>query len=462
MPRGLRPLAAAAALLAAAALPAASADEAALRAAFASAMRAPLGGPLGGGDIGAAVSAPAPPLADVGENETCGCPPGNVSDCCCSFADLEEANDRTAHDLLKQIVATPFFSHFRVNLCSTCGLWKDTPLCTLRDCGVCECPEPPAWVASDTASDAPGASAPLGGPPGAAECTEEASQVSPSIVPSFAVKADSWDPSGSTGAGADEYVVVDLRENPERFTGYAGESAARVWDEVHSRNCFQAGSESGGDACAEQRLYNRLISGIHSSISLHIAHTYCLARGQPAWTCAKWGTNAAVAHDRVLKHPDRVENLYVAFAVLLRAVVKAGPAVSAAVPLSDPAFAESLRAWQQELLPELVRFEHACPRTFAEEELFAQPDGGELWTQVQGRLQHLAEVMKCVGCDRCKLWGTLQTQGLAAALKVLFQQPAAGPDSHVALSRQEAVALVHTLERLSSSLRYLREFRGGQ
>lgn len=30
--------------------------------------------------------------------------------------------------------------------------------------------------------------------------------------------------------------------------------------------------------------------------------------------------------------------------------------------------------------------------------------------------------MDCVGCDKCRLWGKLQTQGLGTALKILFSE----------------------------------------
>jgi hypothetical protein len=33
-------------------------------------------------------------------------------------------------------------------------------------------------------------------------------------------------------------VYVDLSQNPERFTGYAGVSAARVWKSIYEENCF--------------------------------------------------------------------------------------------------------------------------------------------------------------------------------------------------------------------------------
>mmetsp|Transcript_59421 Transcript_59421/g.173876 ORF Transcript_59421/g.173876 Transcript_59421/m.173876 type:complete len:426 (-) Transcript_59421:300-1577(-) len=379
--------------------------------------------------------------------QQCGCPAGNVSDCCCTFMELEDSNTRVVHGLLKRVVATPFFAHFKLNLCSKCSLWHDNPLCSLRDCAVCECEEPPAW-AMDEGCGKPQVDRQLD------------LGVSPSIATGWPLALF---PSGMEQSSDDEDVVVDLRLNPERYTGYGGESAARVWSAIHSENCFQpAQPDSAGqrksEVCLlprEQRVYNRLLSGLHASISLHIARTYCLERNaSTVGECARWGAALEVASERVLQHPDRLENLYAAFAMLLRAVVKAGPAVSAAVPKEDPEFAAGLQEWETEIFPEVQRMADACPKTFAEEELFAGPSGEALWDQVQGRLDHLAEIMKCVGCDRCKLWGTLQTLGISTALRVLFQF-----DSEVQLSRQEAVALVHTLERLSSSLVYVREFR---
>jgi hypothetical protein len=29
--------------------------------------------------------------------------------------------------------------------------------------------------------------------------------------------------------------------------------------------------------------------------------------------------------------------------------------------------------------------------------------------------------MDCVGCDKCRLWGKVQTTGLGTALKILFE-----------------------------------------
>ncbi|KAL7525786.1 hypothetical protein ACHAWF_001506 [Thalassiosira exigua] len=94
--------------------------------------------------------------ADSSEGHSCAGPPPvfetfglndrNVSDCCCTFESLERVNYEDVQPLLKKTVATPFFSHFKIDLCSDCELWRDAPLCIVRDCGVCECEAPPGWA----------------------------------------------------------------------------------------------------------------------------------------------------------------------------------------------------------------------------------------------------------------------------------------------------------------------------
>jgi ERO1-like protein beta len=86
--------------------------------------------------------------------------------------------------------------------------------------------------------------------------------------------------------------------------------------------------------------------------------------------------------------------------------------------------------------------------------------------------------MDCVGCDKCRLWGKVQTTGIATALKVLFELDAKALEyvscaSNVInltildspasnsnlLSRSEVVALINTLHRFSESLNAVGDFR---
>lgn len=64
---------------------------------------------------------------------------------------------------------------------------------------------------------------------------------------------------------------VDLTLNPERFTGYIGPSAHRVWSAIYSENCFGLTQEvlnepvpditQAKGECLEQRVYYKIISG---------------------------------------------------------------------------------------------------------------------------------------------------------------------------------------------------------
>lgn len=65
------------------------------------------------------------------------------------------------------------------------------------------------------------------------------------------------------------------------------------------------------------------------------------------------GTQRNLARERVLDYPERVVN--VIFAVMLRAVQNAGSAISAAVPVEDPYFAERLVEWTNNLHPEITK-----------------------------------------------------------------------------------------------------------
>ena len=41
------------------------------------------------------------------------------------------------------------------------------------------------------------------------------------------------------GDSVDEVSYVDLTLNPERFTGYSGHSAERIWRTIYQENCFR-------------------------------------------------------------------------------------------------------------------------------------------------------------------------------------------------------------------------------
>lgn len=73
--------------------------------------------------------------------------------------------------------------------------------------------------------------------------------------------------------------------------------------------------------------------------------------------------------------------------------------------------------------------------------------------------------MDCVGCDKCRLWGKLQTHGIGTALKILFSDVPVASDrpaldnKKFQLERNDVVALLNSLGRFSSSIVEVNEFR---
>lgn len=284
----------------------------------------------------------------------------------------------------------------------------------------------------------------------------------------------------STTAKGDYVSLVD---NPERFTGYAGPF---VWDAIYQENCFskdipisqsyvrpdafgifqaandlrnviQANSPPSelpaDDECLEKRVFHRIVSGMHTSVTTHICADYLNQ------TTGTWGPNLACYKERLAKHPERISNLYFDYALLLRAVTKLKTYLKNYTFCSgDPA--QDL-ATKTKIL-HLANTAAQQPAFFDEGTMFQDPDVGytaELKEDFRNRFRNVSRLMDCVGCDKCRLWGKLQTVGFGTALKILFEYDENLNGENPPLRRTELVALVNTLDRVSSSLTSLTKMR---
>lgn len=62
---------------------------------------------------------------------------------------------------------------------------------------------------------------------------------------------------------------------------------------------------------------------------------------------------------------------------------------------------------------------NSCPPSFDESKLFMD-SFSPLKQEVKNNFRNISRIMDCVGCEKCRLWGKVQTNGLGTALKVLF------------------------------------------
>jgi hypothetical protein len=441
-------------------------------------------------------------------------PKAIVSDACASYSTLDQLNREllpTLHDITQN---TDFFSYYRLNLFGKeCPFWDDgNGMCGNIACAVNTLDNeediPPIWRAEELGK----LEGPKAGHPGKQLQKERGPQrplqgmlgedVGESCVVEYDDECDERDycvPEDEGAGSKGDYV--SLVDNPERFTGYMGEGARQVWDTIYRENCFSKESfpksaslgksqrgplgpaadelktvlkERGRqqalqgyqkhspntpfvaelgfeneDECLEKRVFYRVISGMHTSISTHICKEYLNQ------TTGEWGPNLQCYKERLHRHADRVSNLYFNYALVLRAVTKLGPSLEDYTFCSgDPTQDFITKSKVQALISQAG----TVPQIFDESLMFVNGEGPSLKEDFRNRFRNVSRIMDCVGCDKCRLWGKLQTAGYGAALKVLFEFDNNAADVPM-LKRTELVALFNTLNKISDSLAAINEFR---
>lgn len=401
---------------------------------------------------------------------------GAVDECCnCTYQDVDRLNERHVHPVLSKLVKSAFFRFFKVNIYCDCPLWPEDSMCAMHACSVCECDDnevPRPWLADEAAGPASCAKA-LEPECSTADCGLEMTEFRVNQTVDPAIRSKLLNLKGWRGinnpwmapneeAENEEYLYINLVVNPERYTGYKGEHAHRIWSAIYSQSCFS------NINCTEKRVFYRLISGMHASISAHLSAEYLLDEERNIW-----GPNLQEFRQR-LGTPEtrqRVQNLYFGYLFVLRAVMKAAPLLQRFEYVTG--LPEEDRATQRfmEQLLTTSQLKESCPMPFDEGRLWKGSEGPELRKTLQVAFQNITRIMDCVGCEKCKLWGKLQTLGIATALKVLFsasncdveaaggqdalqplQPPAADDITDLRLERNEVIALLNLLARFSNSL----------
>lgn len=423
-------------------------------------------------------------------------PKAIVSDACASFSTLDSLNKALSPPLKALTQSTDFFAYYRLNLydksCPVRAWDDDTGTCGNIACKVDTLEDekdiPLIWRTKELSK----LEGPKAAHPGKKLQQERGVErplqgtLGDNVGESCVVEHDECDerdycvPEDESASTKGDYV--SLVDNPERFTGYAG---SNVWDAIYRENCFsknvpvttqavgssgsfglfhahndlrsviQAGSPSAelafDDECLEKRVFHRIISGMHASISTHICNDYLNQK------TGRWGPNLQCYRERLSPYPERISNLYFNYAILLRAVTKLR------TYLKNYTFCDGDRvqnAATKGKVLYLVNSAASQPTIFDETTMFHDPvAGADLKEDFRNRFRNVSRLMDCVGCDKCRLWGKLQTVGYGTALKVLFEYDEAKNGENPSLRRTELVALVNTLDRVSNSLTALGRLR---
>ena len=241
---------------------------------------------------------------------------GHVDDCSCSVDTVDHYNNIEIFPRLQSLLTKDYFKYFQYNPNKPCQFWT-------KSSGI----EPPEKCMSPTCGVKPCTPEEL--PPGikgempiiSENCIDDASSEAKvenndkvDNTLSEVVKQDikSWKAHDDKLKGFCEIddvndpdcVHVDLTINPERYTGYSGEASRKVWRAIYQENCFQAPNSTNtsgsvttrkkikgnkkkklseifgvrqeriGELCLEKRAFYRAISGLHTSITIHLSSRF--------------------------------------------------------------------------------------------------------------------------------------------------------------------------------------------
>ena len=268
----------------------------------------------------------------------------------------------------------------------------------------------------------------------------------------------------------------DLEYNREQYTAYKGADASKVWKSIYKENCFlppgmnksyklnRIFTESSlAGLCIEKRAFYRLISGLHASISLHICEHY-------KYSCAglfgkeDWNVNLNEFYRRFNPNTTReqgpvwLKNIYFAFLVELYALSQAEPDLTQAVFYTGKSTHDTET---QELVTELLSLVKSAQLSFDQQRVFFA-ESEHVWS-IRDAFANITRIIDCVSCQRCRLWGNLQTRAIATSLKILLNSHLSNSGQYSPnnasllrnLARGEIVALFNGIAQLSKSIYFI-------
>ncbi|GET87518.1 endoplasmic reticulum oxidoreductin, putative [Leishmania tarentolae] len=344
-------------------------------------------------------------------------------------------------DILNRITVSPYFRYFKVNTAKPCPYWAVSLLCTSAEntCDVCRCDEnsiPEALRADVDMSE-------LNTPDGSVAKTMR----QPGNL-------DEWG-DWLKDNGAD---YVDLAANPEGNTGYSGPLAAQVWRAIYAENCLLSGDNG---SCQESSILRTLLSGLHMSINIHVCTSFYKDNelSSPQRDAGIYNNpnisfypNCEMYNNRVAPFPEYVGNLYVLYQFTLRALAKARPFFTNNVNIFNTGAGGEPTLTDLQLhedIKELFSSRLICSPTFDEGEFLESEKGRSLIPQFKAMMLNVTRLMDCVTCEKCRIWGKLETKGIAVAMKIIMNPE----NDRITLDRSEMVTLVNLARQLAFSVR---------
>ncbi|GAW81008.1 endoplasmic reticulum oxidoreductin [Plasmodium gonderi] len=342
------------------------------------------------------------------------------------------------YPILKELKQKDYFRIFKVNLHIPCKILKVNEKCKeMKKCSVCECENEEIPYNFRTNE---------------IEIIED--KMSNEDLKKTFIENKLYKDILGIYATSDEgfLTYVDLVYNSPSFTAYEGRN---IWNKIYKENCFQ--NEKNG--CKEMKSFYRIISGMQSNIAILSAEYYYLKNDfvfgdlhsvdvikSDYFKKLNYDYNVNFFKEKIALYPERIENLYFTFAILLRAMCRLKPLVSQCKCNSGQ---EQNDKEALKLLDNLLgNLYHACSSKEFLEPIF--PTHGK---EILAKFMNITNILDCVPCVKCRLHGKLKTTALQIALVEGMSNEHIG-----SLERNEITALINSLYYFADSIIILNKF----
>lgn len=223
--------------------------------------------------------------------------------------------------------------------------------------------------------------------------------------------------------------IVDLLMDPEGYTAYPAQHSHKVWAALYGYACSgnvkkMSSDTSPDDYFSMYPVHNviekncnldspiyRLISGLHTSISIHLCGRWCDDKN-PVWR-----NNKECYDSRVNRYADRKQNFVYLQTIVTLALKKVVPLLENIKNSTDltntreqqlnlntqiSKLTAVLNSWnpgnKYDILNNLSITSRSFLKTFD---------------------NNVNTIFDCIQCTRCRLWGKLQIKGLITAIDIL-------------------------------------------
>ncbi len=370
----------------------------------------------------------------------------SIDDFGISYEDLIEVN-KLINPILDEMRQMTFFRIFKVNFDSECNFWSQNKICSFSTCSICQCEEkeiPLPWK-QDSIKDT--------------VLKDVKTEFFNTLVNKYNYSSSEW--LVETEIDNKNGIYVNLLNNSETWTGYQGQ---KIWEAIYRENCFTGGSFD--NMCMEERLFYKIISGIHSNINLHLSKNYLkedLSNSNQAsnyeslynekFSELDYKINATLADDRVLKHPDRINNMFYLYSILLKSLKKGEKTIK------NYLYETGNEQINQETKLKVKNFYDTLNSVKKIQKIITEVSSNEQLKkflhydrldQIKMRFRNISDIIDCVGCQKCKLHGKLQIYGVATMLKILFEN-----NLDIPLKRNELIAFINLCSKLARSMDHL-------